>query len=191
MIKEIRSAVGVEVEDRLIKGYALTFNTESELLPANGMQFREIIRTGAIDGLIEKCDIVALYQHDSDSGVLARSRNGKGTLRLSIDERGLYFEFEAPSTALGDSVLAGIKRGDLDGCSFAFAVADGGDKWVRKSDGIYEREISKIAALQDISVVVFQAYKESTIVNTRSLELAVEEELNNYYKLLQTELNYD
>ena len=187
--REIRSAVGVEVEDRLIKGYALTFNTMSELLPAKGLTFRETIKEGAIDGLIEKCDIVALYQHESDAGVLARSRNNKGTLRLSIDDKGLYFEFEAPQTSLGDTVLQGIRRGDLDGCSFAFTVAEKGDKWTRQADGTYLREISKIAMLEDISVVVFQAYKDSTVINSRGLEIAEEEELNNYFNLLKLEIS--
>lgn len=186
--REIRSAIDVEIDNRIIKGYALTFNTVSELLPAKGLTFRETVREGAIDGLIDKCDIVALYQHESDAGVLARSRKGKGTLTLMVDTKGLYFEFEAPETSLGDAVLSGIRRGDLDGCSFAFTVADKGDKWTRQADGTYLREISKIAMLEDISVVVFQAYKDSTVINTRGLEIAEEEELNNYYNLLKLEL---
>jgi uncharacterized protein len=184
---EIRSASEFTVEDRTIKGYASVFNTESNTLYAGGTQFREVILPTAFDGLLGQSDVVALYNHMESTGVLARSKNGTGTLKLSVDDRGLYFEFEAPNTPLGESVLEGIRRQDLDGCSFAFIVQQGGEKWTRQADGTYLREISKIGKLLDISIVVRQAYQEATI-STRGLELAEEEELELYYNNLKEQL---
>ncbi|MBO5246147.1 MAG: hypothetical protein J6B28_02680, partial [Eubacterium sp.] len=37
--------------------------------------------------------------------ILARSKNGKGTLTYSVDDKGVYFEFEAPKTVDGDKAL--------------------------------------------------------------------------------------
>ena len=55
--------------------------------------------------------------------ILARSNKGSGTLSYGIDERGVYFEFDAPHTADGDKALELVKRGDIAGCSFAFSTA--------------------------------------------------------------------
>jgi len=184
---ETRQSTEIQVEDRTVKGYAAIFNVLSNQMFAKGVPFKEILLPSAFDGLIEKNDVVAVFNHEEDLGILARSRNGVGTLQLTVDTKGLYFEFIAPNTPLGDSVLEGIRRGDLDGCSFVFIVEQGGEKWVRQADSSYIRTISKIGKLYDISVVVRQAYQEAT-VSTRGIELAEEEELEIYYKTLLNEI---
>ena len=185
---EVRSTVDVQVEDRTISGYAAVFNSESNPLYAGSTQFREILLPNAFDGLIERSDVVATYNHSEDLGVLARSVNGNGSLRLEIDSRGLKYSFEAPNTQLGDSVLEGIRRGDIKSNSFAFMVEQGGEVWKRQADGTYLRTISKIGKLLDISIVVRPAYEEATI-STRGLEIVEEEELEIYFNTLKSQLN--
>ena len=79
-------------DSRLVEGYASVFNSRSKDLGG----FTEIIDPSAFEGVIEKSDVLALLNHDQDRGVLARSRKGVGSLTLNIDERGLYYSFEAP-----------------------------------------------------------------------------------------------
>ena len=164
-MKEIRNNETInstDSESRLVEGYAVVFNSLSVDLGG----FYEVIEKGALDEVIERSDVVCLLNHDINRGVLARSRNGIGSLNLSIDDYGLHFSFEAPKTSLGDEILEGVRRGDISKCSFAFTVAD--DEFSKEPDGTILRTIRKIDTLFDISMVYNPAY-EGTQVDTRGL----------------------
>ena len=166
-------------ESRHIEGYAIVFNSLSNDLGG----FREIIEQGAItDELIKNSDILCLMNHDIKKGVLARSYQGRGSLKLDIDEHGLHYSFEAPKTALGDEVLEGIRRGDISKCSFAFVCGE--DNWTKDENGEYIRHVKKIKNLYDVSLVYHPAYEETeAIADTRGLdELKAQEEANNIVK---------
>lgn len=158
-----------EAESRKVEGYASVFNSRSKDLGG----FTEIIDPAAFNGVIERSDVLALLNHDQDRGVLARSRKGVGSLTLTIDERGLHYSFDAPNTALGNELVEGLKRGDINTSSFAFTVA--GEKWTKEEDGSYLRTITQIDKLYDVSPVYNEAY-EDTSVALRSLEAARAEE---------------
>lgn len=118
-MKEIRNLGDVSsLEGRTVEGYAIVFDSLSNDLGG----FHEIISRSALDGIIEKSDVLCLLNHNEDKGVLARSNKGVGSLTLSIDDRGLKYSFEAPNTALGDELLEGLRRGDISTSSFAFTV---------------------------------------------------------------------
>ena len=169
-------------ESRTVTGYASIFNSRSNPLlgKLNGKDvvFTEIILTGAFDGLIDRSDVVATFNHSEDDGILARSKNGIGTLQLEIDERGLKYTFELPDTEQGEMILESLKRGDLDSSSFAFIVQQGGESWSKEPDGTYLRQISKVGKLLDVSIVVRPAY-DAANVNLRGLEELTETEYNN------------
>ena len=152
-----------EEESRHVEGYGSVFNSRS--LDLGG--FQEIIAPGAFDGVIERSDVKALLDHDPKRGILARSRNGQGSLQLSVDERGLRYEFDAPHTNLGDEVVEGLKRGDYSQSSFAFTVED--ETWTKEDDGTYLRTINKIGGLYDISIVANPAYTDTSVA-LRSLD---------------------
>jgi len=82
---------------------------------------REIILPGAFDDVLND-DVRALFNHDS-SMILARSKNGEGTLQIGVDETGLYYEFEPPDTQVGRDLMTSIQRGDVDQSSFGFMIA--------------------------------------------------------------------
>ena len=144
-------------ESRLVQGYAIVFNSESVDLGG----FTEIIEPDALDGVIERSDILCLLNHDIERGVLARCKFGDGSLILEVDEHGLKYEFEAPKTALGDEILEGIRRGDISKCSFGFTVED--DEWIKREDGTVLRRIKKIKQLYDVSLVYSPAYEETEV----------------------------
>ena len=168
--KEIRNTtyqVTADEEKRTVEGYAFLYDVKSDAL-----DFEEIIERGAADGIIEKSDVFALLNHSQSRGVLARSKKGNGSLKLTLDSKGLKYRFEAPKTSLGDELLEYIKRGDVDESSFAFTVAS--DKWEKKSDGTWKRSIQKIEALYDVSPVYSAAYS-ATSVYLRGKDQAEEE----------------
>ena len=152
-----------EPESRHIEGYGSVFNERS--LDLGG--FVEMIAPGAFDGVIERSDVKCYLDHNPEKGILARSRNGKGSLSLIVDEKGLKYSFDAPKTNLGDEIVEGIKRGDYSQSSFAFTVDD--EIWTKEEDGSYLRTITKIGGLYDVSIVANPAY-EGTSVALRSLD---------------------
>lgn len=165
--KEIRSINNsFESNGRVVSGYAIRFNEESV-----NMGFVEIIRPEALTReQVEDSDIFAFYNHNPEH-VLAR--NGKAdTLKLDLREDGLYYEFEAPNTSIGDELLEHIKRNEMYGTSFAFSMnADGdGETWTLREDGTIYREITSIEMLYEISPVFSPAYP-TTSVSARSLEM--------------------
>lgn len=173
--KEIRSfEIRSNNESRHISGYSIVFNSLSENLGG----FREMISPTAITNeLIMRSDVVMNYAHD-DNLILARSRNGEGTLSLKIDERGLLFEFDMPNSDLGDRVLESIRRGDITKCSFAFSLPDNDtcEVWEKREDGTIVRTIMEIGGLYDCAIVCHPAYSD-TEVSARSLEMI--NKLNN------------
>lgn len=152
-----------EDESRHIEGYGSVFNSRS--LDLGG--FQEIIAPGAFDGVIERSDVKALLDHNAERGILARSRNGNGSLSLELDERGLKYSFDAPHTNLGDEVVEGLKRGDYSQSSFAFTVES--ESWTKEEDGSYLRTINKIGNLYDVSIVANPAYTDTSVA-LRSLD---------------------
>ena len=122
--------------------------------------------------MIERSDVFALLNHSEDRGVLARSKNGKGSLELSVDEKGLHYRFIRPDTAIGHELEENLRRGEIDQSSFAFSVEE--DKWERRSDGSWDRRILKIGELFDVSPVYRAAYS-ATSVSLRGKEAAEKE----------------
>jgi HK97 family phage prohead protease len=186
-ITELRAIT--EPSSRTIKGTAIVFNTESVDLGG----FKEIILPGAItQELINRSDVVMQYQHNGMNVPLARSKNGVGTLKITVTETGVDFEFEAKDTALGNEVLAAIKVGDLSACSFMFRVAENGCVWLKVTNEMYLRTISGIDLIKDLSIVIDPAYVE-TNCDMRGLDslkanetLLKDQELLEYYSELQT-----
>src|SRR5690554_3766208 len=127
MKKEIRSTSAPSVSGRKVSGVAVSFRSPSRPLYEQGKRFIEVILPEAItEDLIQQCDIRALIDHDR-TRLLARCNKGRGTLKLTLNDYGLEYSFEAPNTSDGDYVVEMVKREDIQGSSFAFTVADGGE----------------------------------------------------------------
>ena len=141
----------------LVRGYAAVFDSESHDLGG----FREIIEPNAFDRVLESGpDVVALFNHDADN-LLARTTSG--TLELGVDERGLTYSFTPPETTLGRDLKILLERGDVSGSSFAFVIADGGQRFVEDDAGTITRYISEISQLVDVSLVTTPAYPETSV----------------------------
>jgi HK97 family phage prohead protease len=187
-IRNIASQVIADEEKRTVEGYALLFGVSSD-----GLSFEEVIERGALDGVVEKSDVFALMNHSQSRGILARSKQGNGSLTLSVDSKGLKYRFEAPKTVLGDELLENIRRGEINESSFCFDVEK--DTWEKKSDGTWKRTVSKIGNLYDISPVYNAAYSKTSVYmrgkEQAEAELArqSDDNLNEYYSNVEKSLN--
>lgn len=147
----------------LIAGYAVVFNSLSEVMvDARGRKFRERIAPGTFDRVLAGGpDVRALWNHNADYP-LGRTRNN--TLRVVKDARGLGIELRPPATSWGQDAVTSIRRGDVSGMSFAFAVNGQGDVWEKGgADGIALRTIVD-ADLYEVSPVTFPAYPATQVM---------------------------
>ena len=183
MNKEVRYSPivfrNLEEDSRRLEGRAIVFDSYS-----NNLGFYEKINRSAVtQELINNSDIIFTFNHDPNQ-LLARFRNGGGSLDVELREDGVYFSFDIPNTTLGNDIYELIKRGDISNCSFCFSISDEKDsqKWEKREGKMY-REIMKIGGLYDLSAVTYPAYSD-TEINARSLEMRniAEEELDKIIK---------
>ena len=164
--KEVRTFDVQDLELRMdgdkqtVVGYGAVFNSMSNDLGG----FREFISPNAFEGRLDD-DVRFLVNHDANL-ILARTTNG--TLRLSVDEKGLRYEADMPNTSTARDLMELLKNGTISQSSFAFTVEE--DSWEVK-DGMNIRTIDKVSQLYDVSSVTYPAYNQaSSAVALRSLE---------------------
>lgn len=156
-IRSLQSELSTRAEaddgDKIIEGYFAVFNSETELWRG---AYEEIAPEAFSETLSN--DIRALINHDT-SLVLARTKSG--TLKLSVDSRGLWGEIrinEKDSQAV--DLYERLKRGDVDQCSFGFNVLE--EETDYRDDGTVKWILKKID-LHEVSVVTFPAYSDTGV----------------------------
>ena len=154
-----------EQNGNTIRGYAAIYNSDSEWMGG----FYEQIATGAFDGVMDN-DVRAYFNHDEN---LLLGRVSSGTLRISTDKRGLFYEVDLPNTTYANDLAELMKRGDVNQSSFAFLIEK--DRWEQR-DGVTYRIIEKVSRLLDVSPVSQPAYPDSTSELKRDLETETKEE---------------
>ena len=159
------AAPDAQGESRTIVGTAIVFNAESEILDDWGKRFREVIRPEACSmEFLNSQDIKLNLLHEREMSI-ARANKGVGNLHLSVDERGVNFEFEAPRCDLGNRALELIRAGVYSGCSFEFLPQDY-DVTERGEDVLITH--TKFRAITALTIGMDPAYKQ-TSVNAREL----------------------
>lgn len=155
-------------KERRLTGYAARYGVVSNPIPGGKSgSFRERILPGAFDGVVDSPDTVMTMNHDQN---ILLGRVGARTLKLSTDSKGLKFDVLLPNSSWGQNAYEAVKRGDLKGCSFAFADVE--DSW-DKEDGFLIRTIKKFRKLFDVAVVTTPAYA-GTSISARNLVAAAE-----------------
>ena len=147
-------------------GYASVFEKRSQNLGG----FVEQVAPGAFSKTLKEADVRALLNHDPS---MLLGRTASGTLTLSVDERGLWYEVDLPDTSVGRDTAALIERGDITGSSFGFRMIE--DEWGETEDGFPLRTLKQVA-LRDVSPVTYPAYTDSDVTlralsESRSLDL--------------------
>lgn len=160
-------------EDRkTIAGYAAVFNRESENLGG----FVEVVNPAFFnksrgDGWPS---VLARYNHE-----LLLGTTKAGTLRLQLDDTGLWYDVDPPQARA--DILELVSRGDVDKSSFAFRVYEGGDEWGTTDQGFPRRTLLS-GQLVDVAPVDMPAYPDTTS-GLRSLAAHVGAELEEVRSL--------
>lgn len=158
---EKRSSSWAAESEGKITGYAVVFENRTLLYrdPDTGSEFYEVIDRHALDNA-DLSDVILRYDHEGH--VLARTRNG--SLKLTIDDKGLKIEADMTQSEEARNFYEEVKQGLVDKMSFAFVVAPEGDEY---DNNTRTRRIKSISRLFDVSIVSFPAY-EATEVSARS-----------------------
>ena len=121
-------------------------------------------------------DVMARYNHDDN---MLLGTTGAGTLRLSVDDVGLFYEVDPPSARA--DILELVARGDVGKSSFAFRVMGDGDEWGLNDLDIPLRTLTNVQ-LVDVAPVNTPAYLDTT-TGLRSLAKAMDAPLEEIRKL--------
>ena len=149
---------------RVIRGYGAVYYDEKE----KGSEYWlwddivERIKPGAFDRVLaENQDVRALFNHDPNQ-VLGRTVSG--TLRLSSDAVGLYYEAdESPNDPTWLSVAEKINRGDVSGSSFGFIPSITQWETVKEENRSYDiRWIVEMGMVFDVGPVTYPAYESAS-----------------------------
>ena len=142
-----------ETDEMKIEGYFVVFNSETELY--DGM-FEEISDKAFRD--IDLSDVRALADLDT-AKVLGRTKSN--TLKLSVDDKGLYGEITInKNDTEAVNLYERVKRGDIDQCSFGFNILN--ETMEQRADGTTKWTITEIE-LFEVSVVTFPAYSDTSV----------------------------
>lgn len=171
---EIRAKEENEADEKVVRGYASTFNEPYELYSDDKYTIREQIAPEAFNDA-DMSDVIFQYNHEGK--VYARTRNN--TLRVDVDEKGLAIEADLGGTEIGRELYEEIKGGYTDRMSFGFRILE--DKWEetenRETGKVDElRTITKIAKVYDVSAVSIPA-NDATSISVRNLSEGVIERL--------------
>lgn len=141
----------------IVKGRPVVFDQETDM-----GWYREIIDRHALDNA-DLRDIRLCLNHDT-SFVYARSRNNNdnATMRVGVDDEGMYFEARLDlRSAKANDLFVAVSRGDMNQMSFMFVVSS--DEWSDIDSDYPLRVIKEIRTVYEISVVTFPAYDGTSV----------------------------
>ena len=175
-IPDIRTEV-VENEGNIIEGHPAVYEKKVPIGQPDDPWFYEIIERGACDDT-DFDDVLFTANHEMWGIPLARSRRNntsskKSTMELKLDDIGLFIRanIDIERNSEAKKLYSAVDRGDIDGMSFIFYVAE--ERWTDMDEDVPTRYIEKIAKVREVSGVNFPAY-EGTDIQARSDQTALE-----------------
>ena len=174
---ELRAVVnGAENPEYRVSGYSTMFNQPFVLYRdkwgGQEWEVREQVDPHAFDAA-DMSDVIFNLNHEGR--VFARQSNG--TLKLSIEQKGLHVDAYLGGTEEGRKIHQEIEGGYLTKMSYRFTVED--DKTEEFTEGekrVILRTITKIRKLYDVSVVSIPA-DDHTSISARSFSDGLIEKL--------------
>lgn len=142
--------------DYYVEGYATTYNQPYLLGEIDGVKYYEQIDARALDGA-DMSDVIMQYDHGGR--VLARQSNGTLWVEPN-DPHGIKVAADLSKSDAARAICEDIRAGLIEGMSWAFVVADDGDRFDRST---HTRTIRKIRKVYDVSAVSIPANPETDI----------------------------
>ena len=181
-------------QSREVNGRAIVFGVRSvNLTPWSSTRVvYEVLEPGCLtQELINRSDVIYNLNHNSSVlNVLGRFRNSeKDTLKLELRADGVYNSCELPQTTAANDALELIKRGDINGQSFAFEDdyedTENGVSYERTNETIdgkevWIRHVKRIIGLYDVSIVTHPAYEQTSVATreqSEAIDKAIEAQL--------------
>ena len=191
---QLREPQEGQQENRTIEGRPIVFGVRSvNLTPwSSTRKVYEVLEPGCISReLLQKSDVVLNLNHSNMvPDVLGRYRNtDRDTLSLELRGDGIDCRCDLPNTSNANDALELIKRGDINGMSFAFEDdyedTENGVSYERTNDvedgkEVWIRHVKKITGLYDVSIVTHPAYEQTTVgmrEASDAIDKAIEEQL--------------
>ena len=165
MVLEVRKIEDDENEEKVVRGYASTFDEPYTLYEDDYWRLNEVVDSKAFENT-DMSDVIMQYNHEGR--VFARISNN--TLKVEPDERGLLIEANLGGTELGRQLFEEIEGGYTNKMSFGFTV-DGEDYLDTKDEdgkALTVRTIKSVRKLYDVSAVSIPA-NDGTSISVRSL----------------------
>ena len=163
-----------EDEQKIVEGYATTFDAPYELFSMDGYTVMEQIDKRAFDDT-DMSDVIMQYDHEGR--VFARQSNG--TLELRSDDHGLHVRADLGGTEIGRQLFEEISGGYTTKMSFGFRVGED-ERTVTEDHETNNvtvlRTITKISKLYDVSAVSLPA-NDGTSISSRNFAEGVIEEV--------------
>lgn len=157
--------------DLYISGYFSVFNSNYEMFDGA----TESIAPTAFDGALND-DIRCLINHESR---LVLGRTTAGTLRLTVDDKGLWGEVRINQKDVDAmNLYERVKRGDVDQCSFGFDILE--EEFIDYGTTVHWT-IKKVK-LYEVSVVTFPAYKDTSVTARKNEFTNILKRKTEHYK---------
>ena len=165
MLLEVKDT---EDTDYTVTGYATTFDEPYTLYGiGDGKVVKEQVSRNAFDNT-DRSDTIMQFDHEGV--VFARLSNE--TLKLTVDDHGLFVEAYLGGTSNGRNLYEEIKGGYINKMSFGFTVTDDD---LAEADYGYLRTIKAIGKLYDVSAVSIPANDYTEISARNHIDGAIDE----------------
>ena len=175
---QVREPQEGEQESRTIVGMPIVYGVRSvNLTPwSEDREVYEVLEAGFITPeLLQRSDVVLNLNHSNKvTDILGRYRNSeRDTLALDLVAAGMACRCDMPHTNNANDTLELMRRGDIDGMSFAFDDNPHDKESVtyertneRSADGkkeIWLRHVRKATGFFDVAIVTHPAYRQTSV----------------------------
>lgn len=157
-------------EKMIVEGYPIVFDKETYIDLGWDGWYEKIDRNAFANA--DMSDVCLKYNHNDNILILARTRNE--SLKLTIDDKGVFMHAELIDTTTNRDVYKMVKSGLLQEGSFAFTVNEQDIKEIGNwGDDNYEvhRTITGIDKLFDVAICPNGAYGDMTEIYARSADM--------------------
>ena len=154
----------------IVEGYPIVFDKEAYIGMDPWGWYEKIDRNAFANA--DMSDVVLRYNHSDELLILARTKNN--SLKLTIDEKGVFMHAELIDTTQNRDVYKMVEAGLLTEGSFAFTVTEQDVREIGDwGDPNYEihRTILGIGKLFDVAICPNGAYGDLTEIYARSKDL--------------------